>query len=889
MYEHLSTQQLSDLVEGLIPPQERELLEAHLAGCQECRRALARREETMERMRQGLPAYLEAVTPPPALRWENIRDRVPHKRESGWRKTMWRPIRSATAALLVLAALIGLVVGLTFVFRQVAEPARPADDQAAPGPVLELSGRLPPGTGPFGFQALSITLRAELPAIPEQVPLVEVEPVLEGASAETLRLWAERLGIGPVKLYQRSVPYREGDVDLTAIDSEYAFLSISPPVLHYSERDRYARMYAFGAVALRGEAMDEAGARAAAAAFVDRLAPYLVTVEGMEPQPEIDFELRAMEEPSAAWTGERRYEVIPMVGGVALELDGTLENTLLVGPGGEVTWAMLTPVRLTLTGETVQPRPPEPVVRDLLAGERGVLRGSGWNTQDSGPDQGIQTYNRGLSLEAGEVLDLVGWIDTLESVDGGADLVLLHALNRKGMFVLDGAELEGGSDVPVYRVVGRVSETEAPSVWRVAVERLEVVQALSYSWEGQAERRPDGLWLRTRDGREYLLPDGPDEVPDGVAIGVLGVEDKTPGQLDWGTIMVLPESEVGGGGAAESQESVAGAAEPVGAAPTPFPATAMPRGEGVAPTTPTPVPNGMAVESAVVVAQPAPDPAMAQDTPPDWWDHQPGDTVTVEGVLYLRGYVLPDGQRQIFGSMTVQGPAGAEMPYLPLVGERLPELLQLDQLHVRARGEIMDAQESEAESALPQFPAPFGQVLYVEAVEQLWPDEVKGVYSGLARMERVAGEEVALLADERSGETVALPADTVRSLLGPEPEGETVLSLVGVREPGATIGAYPLLRIVELRMGDSGVSDLEKQLESPLVEMGAGEAGPSAVIVDELRLAYRVVYAPPSGMEAGTAPDFTSAELVYLLRGRSPDGRYVVNLRLDPLQPVEQP
>jgi len=109
-------------------------------------------------------------------------------------------------------------VGLTFLFRQVAEPAAPADEQAVTGPMLELSGQLPPDSGPFGFQALSITVRAELPTIPEQVPLVTIEPVLDAAAAESLRLWAGRMGLGPVQLYQRAVPFGEGQVDLVAID-----------------------------------------------------------------------------------------------------------------------------------------------------------------------------------------------------------------------------------------------------------------------------------------------------------------------------------------------------------------------------------------------------------------------------------------------------------------------------------------------------------------------------------------------------------------------------------------------------------------------------------------------------------------------------------------------
>jgi len=336
--------------------------------------------------------------------------------------------------------------------------------------------------------------------------------------------------------------------------------------------------------------------------------------------------------------------------------------------------------------------------------------------------------------------------------------------------------------------------------------------------------------------------------------------------------VVLPEGEAGGGGAAAGQGAAADNQTSASVAVEP----------GQAP----PAPDEVGVESAVVVALPAPDPASASDEPPDWWGYRPGDAATAEGLLYVHGYVLPDGQRQIFGGVTVQGPAGEEISYLPLVGERLPELLPLDQLHMRVRGEIVDAGELDVASAL-QGPAPFGQVLRVEEVEQLWPEEVKGVYSGPARLERVAGEEVALLADERSGETVALPAEMARSLLGPEQEGETVLSLVGVREPGASVGGYPLLRVIELRTGDGAVAEMEKRLESPLIEMGPGESGPSAVIVDEIRLAYRVIHAPASGVEA--APDVSSTELVYVLRGASPDGHYTVNLRLEPLEPVGQP
>jgi hypothetical protein len=907
MYRHLSSQELTDLAEGLVAKRERKALDAHLASCELCREALASRQNLVDEMRQGLSAYLEQVTPPPTLRWQRIRDRVPHKKKENWSRTMWRPLRSATATMAVTIALIGLALGLGFLFRQMAILDTPADKETASEPVVEMKGRLAAVNGPFGYGPMTVTLKAALPQVADVVPLYRVEPALEEASAEQVRVWAERLEMGPVRVFRTSGPTMmmpsvvESD-SYTGFNADWDRLTLSARTLSFMGGDLPFSRLAVGIAAPSEMGVDEATARAAAQAFIDRAAPWLIEITGEAESTEVAFAVVPNPDVSSLDTGFHGFTVEPVINGMSMVEEGAAENTILVGPEGKISLAMLTPLQLTATGETIRPRAPEAVLQDLFNGRPGVLRGTGWSSQIAAPVSGPVVFERDLSYQEGERIGVVGWLEVLQGVDKSEDLFLLQAFSFSGSFILEGADLAPTADAPLVQVWGTLGGAEAANVRRLEVERWEMADLPRFSWEGQVEWLDRDLWLTTNDGLTFLLPDPPQDLIDGANVGVIGAPSaEDPNSLEWTLMVLQPEGE--GEQALEGQSIQAGSetmvvevvepattlgsAEPPASAAAPASETEDRVTAPPLPTTPTPVAAGAGSPIGVVQAMPAPGGPAA--TLPDWWKHEPGDAVTVEGVLFVNGFELPNGEVQIYAHMQVQGPAEADsLMMLPLGGDALVELLPLDQLHVRVRGEILSVEEATDKLGGMRYVSSSGQVLWEEQVEQLWPGERKDLFSGPLRAASVTGQEVALLDDQRSGETFALPLEMVAPLLNEEQTENTEMAFIAVFEPEQQIGSYPLLRVLETHAGEGAVAAAQERLEHPLQKAGPSPDGPSEVIVDQVRVVYRasLFY---SGEPGQTGAEAAVAEVLYYLIGRSPDGEYQVTLRLETVEPMAQP
>lgn len=907
MYRHLSSQELTDLAEGLLVKGERKALDAHLAGCERCREALASRQALVDEMRQGLPDYLEQVTPPPTLRWQRIRDRVPRKKKTNWSKTMWRPLRSATATMAVTMALIGLVLGLGLLFRQVTVLDTPADKESVSEPLVEMKGRLAAVNGPFGYGPMTVTLKAALPQVADVVPLYRVEPALEQASAEEVRAWAERLEMGPVRVYRAGGPTMmmpsvvESD-SYTGFNADWDRITLSARTLSFMGGDLPFSRLAMGIAAPSGAGVDEGTAQATAQAFIDRAAPWLLEITGGTEDVEVTFSVVPNPDVSSLDTGFHSFTVEPVINGIGVLDEGAAGNTILVGPEGQISLAMLTPLKLTATGEKIRPRAPEAVLRDFFDGKPGVLRGTGWSSQIAAPVAGPMVFERDLSYQEGERIGVVGWLEVLQGVDSNEDLFLLQAFSFSGTFVLEGAELAQPADSPLVQVWGTLGDAEAANIRRLAVERWEVADLPRFSWEGRAAWLDDGLWLTTNDGQAFLLPDPPQDVTDGANVGVIGapsVED--PKRLEWMLMMLQPEGE--GGQALEGQSLQAGSetmvmevvepattlgsAEPAANAAAPASETEDEVAAAPLPTTPTPVAVGDG--SAIGVVQAVPAPGGPGETPPDWWEHEPGDAVTVEGVLFVNGFELPDGDAQIYAHMQVQGPAEEDsFMMLPLGGDALVELLPLDQLHVRVQGEILSVEEATDKLSGMRYVSSSEQVLWVEQVEQIWPEERKDLFSGALRVTTEAGQEVALLDDQRSGETFALPLEMVAPLLNEEQTENSETALIAVFEPGQQVGSYPLLRVLETHVGEGAVAAAQERLEHPLQKTGPSPDGPSEVIVDQIRVVYRASLFSSGEPEQAEA-EAAVAEVLYYLIGRSPDGAYQITLRLGAVEPMAQP
>jgi hypothetical protein len=899
MKEHLSSQQLTDLAEGLLAPAQQEAAETHVAACQPCREALHARQALVERLREDLPAYLERV-PPPALRRSKARNQVPrHKEQEGSNGSMWHRMRNVTAGAVVLALMVGLAIGLAALFEGIASPN--TEEEGTPvsvGPAWQeqavlMRGVLPPGQGPFGFQPLEIEIRTALPEVPEEIPLYRIEPALGEVSAETVRQWAEWLELSPVQVYVQETPGMER-THYIGVTDEWEMLTVYPESVSFVSSELPMSQSFFGVTTGVEASIDEATARTTAQDFVERLQPHLVVVETAEPAtetPEITLSLAPAPEAYPAAGGFYVYRFEWVVDGVHIVTDGGMGNTIVIGPEGGVSTATVTPLRLAPTGETVPVRPPKEVVEAFLDGQTDLLRGSGWNS-GGGAGAQPQMFYRSEGYEAGQEIDTFGWLQVLKGVEDGQDLLLMQAAagREPAAFILEGVGTEAlATGSQAVQVQGTLLEAEAEHVWRLQVENIGEVPPAQQSWEGRAERREDSLWLVTVDDQEFLLPEPPEEITDGMLLGALGeIAGDDPQQLEWEVLAILPDEDAmsysGGGRAVEMASEVV---ESPPAEPTALPPTAVaPEGEVESiPVMATPTPATVPVQEAVVVAEPVPEEGL-----PEWWDYGIGDRATAQGILYVSGYRLPDGEAHIQANLMAQplrqaqDAAGGEAQdtgvfYLPLSGddETLEALLPLHQLHVRVEGSLLSPDEVAERQAEPEH-VPHRQILWIEEVEQLWPEEVKGIFRGPVRSETVDGQEVWLLDDQVTDQTLALPGDIVARVI--ESQEDTTIALIGVLEPDYEIAGYQAVRPVEWRSGERASEGLKERLEDPLQQVSAGQDGPSKVLVDEVKLGYRALLFFGPDMPETEREKLLVAEPFYLLVGNSPDGKYRVTLRL---------
>ncbi len=890
MKKHLTAQQLSDLAEGLVSPDHRVTLEAHLASCSHCREALAAHQALVEQLRRGLPAYLERTPLPPTLRWDTVRHQLlkaaSPRFELQRRIVMWRRMRAAVGSLVALTLLLGMILVLSAIFRPMSTTLAPGEEGAPPGAVLEMSGVLPSSAGLFGPRSVTFTVRAALPTVPESVPLYRMEPVLREITPDVLRLWAGRLGMGPVQIYRGDLPMA-GPNSLTGFDERWRSLTLGAEGTLVFQRRGFRSSEMTGLATPPQEGVEESEARRVATAFITPLIPYLVTVEGTDSPPSVGFSLTPREDLSPADTGVWAYQVEITLDGVpfASEAPG---NIVLVGADGEVITAFLTPVRLTPAGKQVALRPIEETLQAFLQGDASLLDGSSWR-EKLPSDAMPRFFQRPLSFQEGERVAVSGWVQRLSGVEGAPDLVLLHTVTNGGTFVLEGGDPALSSESGPVRVEGTVSRTDVPDVWRLRVERvMPMAPEEKGSWDGVVERREDGLWLKTLEGQQFRLPDPPEGLPDGARVSVMGMPAlDDPQRLEWSLIVLLPEAELPPRRAVQVE---APPPPPPPSLPTPAPlptAMATETLEGpvvsapVSPTAPL-APSPVAVQSSEVVVVPVVPlaPGAPSPEPPPWWEHQPGDVVTVVGLLSVNGFREPDGTIQAWANLTIEGPT-EDVPnfFLPLAGEDLEALAPWDGLHVRVRGQILTEEEATEKLGEP-IPGSAGQVLWIEEAEPAWPEETKDVYTGPLRIEEVEGREVALLEDTLTGQTFALAGgegdlDLYRRYAGLEEP----IAIIGIRVPQEQVGGYPVLRMARLGTGEGAVEDLRRRLTDPFGPPIPAPSGPTEVIIEEVKLAYIVQRFHPDPSREGE-PVALLTKPFYLLIGRSPDGRYRVTVRL---------
>lgn len=130
---------LSAYVDGELSPSESGQLEAHLAGCGECRVQLERLERLQGLLRQGLQDPIAEATP---VLWPGVRARIeggrPIGRFSAWIRQIWEATWEQPRVSLAGAAVISVLLITTLYLLQ--------ETPVAPPPAKTIVAELQPGT-----------------------------------------------------------------------------------------------------------------------------------------------------------------------------------------------------------------------------------------------------------------------------------------------------------------------------------------------------------------------------------------------------------------------------------------------------------------------------------------------------------------------------------------------------------------------------------------------------------------------------------------------------------------------------------------------------------------------------------------------------------------------
>ena len=169
--EHASFEQLSDLADGVLPPDELIEVERHIAACGTCQDTLARLRRLL-----GRASSLSRQVDPPADGWRGVRERLPMQSRSvlrTWRTLADSWVMRAAAAILLVAGSSTLTV-LALRSRDAA-PDRGRDSAPTPTAVAtSVTVRAVDDSYAGVVEELTTTLRAQRASLaPETVATLE--------------------------------------------------------------------------------------------------------------------------------------------------------------------------------------------------------------------------------------------------------------------------------------------------------------------------------------------------------------------------------------------------------------------------------------------------------------------------------------------------------------------------------------------------------------------------------------------------------------------------------------------------------------------------------------------------------------------------------------------
>lgn len=533
MIVHLTEDQLLGYIHQTLSDAQREAIDQHLVNCAACRSQLADHELTQRYIRNNLMADMHNIWPPADVRFNNIAHRVFRKRKP----TSFSQLRQTLSAIVGFVVIAALALFLITLFNNASRPGPASSDTD----LLQLDGTVKGALSPYNGQEIPLHVRAPMIDAPDRLPTYRVEATLGPATPELARVWAERLGMSNVRVYQEDAP--SGYI---AFSDDGQTLHIDHDLITYQETSASSRQPALAQSTPPSPQITQA----AADAFLTRVSG-LVTLAG---EPTRDIELRAV--PDVAYDENRPvhvFRIVPYINDVPLIVDTPSPFQMSVGADGEVFAATFAPLQLTAAGADVDLRTVDSVVQDFLDGNDDVVAGT-WRTSPSDITSNSQVIYRPSTYSLGSEVTIRGLLTKFIAADGGPNLDLLLDSNWQRL-LLDGLELDSlpNSTGVVVAVTGRITAQQGPDTWHLQVSQAQIINEsdpnqLAYV-TGTVRRSGDQIWIDTSD-QLLLLRNAPAELLDGNQVTVSGgyIEDNgmtvyarpLAVYADWQMIEIVP-------------------------------------------------------------------------------------------------------------------------------------------------------------------------------------------------------------------------------------------------------------------------------------------------------------------------------------------------------------
>jgi hypothetical protein len=715
--------------------------------------------ELAEAMRPD-PAFLSDLgarlerTPPrqyPHARWSLLQNLNLRRRPA---------IIKRTAVTLVGAAVLALLV-----FLALPLIAPPPDLPSLPSLAALSAYAQGGGTSASGvFPGTNFVLSTTLPSSPARVTVYR-QPELKPLTVAEVQRWAERFGMqGPV-YRQRVQPNSDATWRATVFDGSRQLTVTSGNWVNYA--DANLRNSFDSAPAMPFQAVTDS-----AAGFLK--------VHGL-----LDFPYRAEAVPN----------VKNMVRFTRL-LDGKpVENAyaqVAVMPNGQVASVEYHPLQLDPASEYPM-RSAQVAWEELTSGQLSsqMQYSIHRDTPSSPPTPSVKFWQP--QYRPGQRADLYGRVTVYDPAEGrGARLILLN------QFILRG-NVQGIENATDSLHIWGVLQTDGKSL---DVTHWEKDPAPLFSpFQGTIKRERNLVLLRRTDGKTFLLPNMPDDLPDGIAVSGGGREtNRTEGNypvLDWTSVM-SPPNALPTSSQFDSVRIIQGNTTVMVPAPT-RPPSAMP-----------PLAPGQRVEG-------------------------------LEG--WLQAYFLEsaDGKTRTLEATLAQMPLSTEPGWTAgLIGPGRDGIGQYDRLRVRVWGRFSIQDER--------------LTITVERYQKVAPSDRVQAWLGREETATVDGREVVLLLT-REGRRYVL-ATSIRASNPPPMTGEQLV-IEGVLRSEA-FGGYPVLENFGVQLDDRtrAMTDLKGyQLEPRPPVIRQRQPIPGKAYVESVELIYYAISNPLMGFSYKPMPD----------------------------------